>query len=222
MRPERHHRQGQRDQHQAKLGRTRVEVAQFHLADDLDRQEGVDREQKVTDQRGQSDVEADIGAKPDPGDDQQRRGTVATMVDEVTERGPLDLAVARQAAVEAVAEPLDHEPDDRQPQPARTAVAERIARENHPRAGDPDPGQQVRRKPQRQPRADPCEQAPLGDGEQILLDAVDRGRGGIHPVLSAFPPRAASNCHAIVTRPAAYPARREPATRSPDCPPARP
>ena len=174
MLAERHHRDGHGDERKAKLGRAGVEVGQLEFAKHARGEIGVDREQEVAAERDQRDVEADIGAEADPGEDQQGGQPVAAMVDEIAEARAFDLAEAGKAAVHRIAEPLDTVTDDGEHQPGGGEVAQHIAEEGDDRADHAERGELVGRHPCGCVGAQVIEQAAFGAREQIVLDASER------------------------------------------------
>ena len=135
----------------------------------------MDREEQVTCERDQRDVHPHVGAPTNPAHDQQDHQSIDTVIDEVTELGPFDLAPASQTAVHRITEPLHHIAQDREPQGVDRPFAAGIAKEDHYRAKRAEPGQPIRRNPARHPRAQPVEQAPFPHGQHVLLDTVERG-----------------------------------------------
>ena len=103
---ERQHPKRQGDQDQPRLGRSGADVRQLELAKHARRQESVDRQQQVTGEAEQRDVEADERAEAHASEDQQSRQPVAAMVDEIAERRALDPAEAGEAAIHRIAEPV--------------------------------------------------------------------------------------------------------------------
>jgi hypothetical protein len=100
------------------------------------------------------------------------------MIDEIAVARPLDFPEPGQAAVQRIPEPVEEISCHRQPQPAATQAAQRVAGENDDRGGQRQAGQLVGRHPAGETRANPGEQPPLLDREHILLDPHERsGRG---------------------------------------------
>jgi hypothetical protein len=146
-------------------------VREGKVSRDFGQQERVHGEQQVGDHGEHRHVDPQIGARPKPAEDQQRGEAVAAMVDEIAEARPLDLAVARDRPVERIAEPVDEIARDRERQPRRVQIAERVARADRHRRQEREQGQLVGRDPRRKARADPHEQPLLALGQHIALDA---------------------------------------------------
>jgi len=107
----------------------------------------MDRQQQIPRQRHQRHVHADIGAGPHPGQNQQGRQPVATMVDKIAIGGPLDLAKPGQAAIHRIAEPLQDIATNGEPQPMDFQAAGGIAGENGEGSDHAEHGQNIWRHP---------------------------------------------------------------------------
>ncbi len=137
-------------------------------------------QQHVARHAEQRDVEPDERTEPEPDHEDEIGQRIGAVVDEIAVIGPLDLAVARQAPVEGVAEPLHHIAGHGEPQPAGAHGAQRITRADGEPAGKTEGGEAVRRDEGGQAGTEPRQDPALAKSEHIALDAHDGRMSWLH------------------------------------------
>lgn len=176
-RPRGEHRQAHGDQDQSQFGRSGGQIGQSKFTCHARCQERVDRQQQIAAQGEHCDIHPNEGRQAQPKDDDEVGQRIHAVIDEIAVIRPLDLAVACQAAIERIAEPVDEKPCDRQPQPLDPVEAEAVACKDGECSAKSHQRQTIRRDPGGQARAQPVEQPPLSDREHVALDPVDAAHG---------------------------------------------
>ena len=153
------------------LGGAEFTVRDFEFALDISLHIHQNRHEHVPDQHQHADLETDHDRYRQPQDNDDGVEGVDGVIDEEAVFRPFDMPVAGQRAIQAVAEPVDEQAQDGQPQKGRIRVAQPETQQDQHCAHDADAGERVGHDPGRQVRGKPLQGRALDGAEQDVVDS---------------------------------------------------
>ena len=128
--------------------------------------------QQIERQHEQRRRQREIRRDPQTHHDQALRDQIARMIQEKAVARTLDPAIARQRAVQRIAEPVQEQADDHRPQEPRRPMRQREARRRRHRPREPHGGQMIRRRPGGKSRRQRLQHMPLASRQQARVQSV--------------------------------------------------
>ena len=153
------------------FGRAAPEERQAKDAGHVVVDEDVDAKEEIADQGEQSSGHRHVAGEAQPRHDQEVAKRIDGVIEEIAVDRALDMAVACEAAVERIAEPVDRQPERSHPKKGRVASAEDVAREDDDRADDREGRESVGGHEGRQTCTKPIEELTLTPRDDVALDA---------------------------------------------------